>query len=115
MYNETPLSRCFGLPKVLWGAGKETWDCLIEHAQRQREIANRRTKGRRVGQSLWLGQQVWLWDTRREGNIGDKLAPLWRGPGKLINHVTPSTWVVQWERRRLILHSDMLRPFSPLP
>ena len=64
-----------------------------------------------MGQSLHLGQKVWLWDTCREGNIGDKLTPFWRGPGVLVDRVTQSTWGVQWNGRRLILHSDMLRPF----
>ena len=111
MYNETPLSRKLGSPISLWGAGRETWNRLIEHAHRQREKANQRTKGKRVGKELKLGQQVWLWDTRQEGNIGDKLAPLWRGLGMLVKRLTKSTWTIRWEGRNVILHSDMLRPF----
>ena len=111
IYNNTPLERTLGAPQVLWRAGREIWDRLIERARSQREIANRRSKGRRQGQTLILGQRVWLWDTSKEGNIGDKLAPLWRGPGMLVQRLTKSTWVVEWEGRRLTLHSDMLRPF----
>ena len=60
-----------------------------------------------------LGQQVWLWDTCWEGNIGDKLAPLWRELGTLVKRLTKSTWTIRWEGRNVILHSDMLQPFRP--
>ena len=77
MYNETPLSQKLGAPIDLWRAGREKWDKLIEHAQWQRRRANHWVKGRVKGKALELHQWVWVWDMQKEGNIGDKLAPLW--------------------------------------
>ena len=84
MYNETPLDRGWGTPLELWRVGRESWDCLIYRAKKERDRANVRQKGRICWHPWSIGEKVWIWDMKKEGNLGDKLAPIWVGLAKLV-------------------------------
>ena len=68
-------------------------------------------EARVCGQPLMVGQDVWIWDTKRESNLGDKLAPMWVRPTRLIQQKTRAIWDVQYKGKGLVLHSDMIRPY----
>ena len=58
-----------------------------------------------------VGQRVWVWDTGREGNLGDKLRPWWKGPLVLVARKSNSVWVVKDDAgHEWVIHSDMIRP-----
>ena len=123
IYNDTPLSSSeescetsssfvFGLPNQLWGSSPVVLDRLHQHARRQREKANHRTRGRRIHRTFQAGDRVWLWNTKIE-TMKDKLEPLWKGPGELIQPVTISVWEVKGPEGKLwIRRSDMIRPYN---
>ena len=125
IYNETPMSSeevyrqtrkslIFGSPNQLWASSPAVWQKLHEYAQRQRDEANRRTKGRRIRQTFQAGDRVWLWNTKTE-TLRDKLEPLWKGPGRLLRPITKAVWEVRGPEGRVwVRHSDMLRPYREM-
>jgi len=108
---ETPSSFVFGSPEQLWNSSQVVWSRLREHARRQREQANHRTRGRRIQRTFRAGDRVWLWNTKVE-TLKDKLEPWWKGPGQLIRPITTSVWEVRGPEGKLwIRHTDMIRPY----
>ena len=125
IYNETPMSSkevcrrtlkslTFGSPNQLWASSPAVWRRLHEYARRQRDEANRCTRGRRIRRTFKIGDRVWLWNTKTE-TLRDKLEPFWKGPGHLVRPVTNVVWEVRGPDGRLwVRHSDMLRPYREL-
>ena len=72
---ETPSSFVFRPPTQLWNAPPTVWDQLRQHAHKQRERANHRTRGRRIQRTFQAGDRVWMWNTKVE-KLKDKLEPL---------------------------------------
>ena len=108
---ETPRSFVFGSPNQLWNSSPVVWDRLHQHARRQRERANYRTRGRRIQRTFRAGDRVWLWNTTIETQK-DKLEPFWKGLGQLIRPITNFVWQVRGPEGKLwVRHSDMIRPY----
>lgn len=111
LYNDTPKSSRLGSPKRLWSSSPRMWSQLVQLQRQQREEPNRRTRGWRVARNFWVGDCVWMWDTRVQTQK-DKLEPWWKGPGILVGQVSKSVWRVRGPSGKVwVRHSDMLRPY----
>ena len=109
-------------PVELWTASEEELQLAQERTRKMRAGRNKRRRVRPT--TFYPGQSVLVYDEIAAQNRGDKFAPVWKGPYRLVKESQGSYWKVQrmgngdaimtepGRRPKMVFHEDQLQPFD---